>query len=336
MSDAPVEPGTDSGLRLPDAVADALTPEVVGLLEDPEMTNVNLCPSGAVTTMRRGGGWRVEALPRLSQRRLDLILAAVAGSLGTVNDRRRPITQGSLCGSRVRVTGFGPSVGDGRRSLVFRIQPARALELDELVDRGMLSASWAEILVERVASNGTVIFAGPTNSGKTTLARAVLRAYLERRPLDRVVTLEEQSPELALDREAEAGGTVGVGVLPLVAHAEGSDVDLERLLRAALRANADSVVVGEVRGAEAYVLLRALRSGHRGSVATLHAGSTREALEQLATFASDAGVRVDARAWADLVDVVVCLDERDGRREVLSLETVSVDDDGRWKTRRIE
>ena len=47
-------------------------------------------------------------------------------------------------------------------------------------------------------------------------------------------------------------------------------------------------------------------------------------------------VRVDARAWADLVDVVVCLDERDGRREVLSLETVSVDDDGRWKTRRIE
>lgn len=321
-------------LYLPEAVEDAMTWPLVDLLRDPEMTNVHICVDGSVMTMRRGGSWSLEEGLYIDDARVDLILASLSGALGTVNNSTAPITVGAL--GRLRITGFGPSVANGRRSLSMRVLPPASFTLDQLVERGMLAESSALELVRWLMDGRTVVVAGKGNSGKTTLARALLREYLKRRPLDRVVTLEERSPELGLDLEARAGQSrEGLGVTTLVAHANGSDMDMTRLLRGALTASADAIVIGEVAGAEAWVLLRALRSGHKGSVATIHAGSAMEALEQLASYARDAGVQVLPEAFARVVDLVVHVTEDGGIRRVSSLDEVGLDASGAVTLRRI-
>jgi type IV secretion system protein VirB11 len=99
-----------------------------------------------------------------------------------------------------------------------------------------------------------------------------------------------------------------------------AQVDAEALLQASLRMRPDRIILGEIRGREAYAFLRAINTGHPGSLSTIHADSPEGAIEQLALIIMQAGVqmgRADVLAYlAQVVDVVVQLERREGRRGV--------------------
>jgi pilus assembly protein CpaF len=138
-----------------------------------------------------------------------------------------------------------------------------------------------------VLSGWNVVVSGGTSSGKTTLLNALAGAIP---PDERIVTIEETA-ELQLAHphvvrlESRPAGAEGVGA-----------VGLRDLVRTALRMRPDRIVVGEVRGAEAYDMLQACNTGHNGSLSTLHANTAHDALVRLEALANMAGVPGSSRS----------------------------------------
>jgi pilus assembly protein CpaF len=157
--------------------------------------------------------------------------------------------------------------------------PRGRFDLDSLTAAGMLDSDDADFLRRCVGERVSVAISGSTSSGKTTLLNALLGLV---GPSERVVLIEEV-PELNpacchfVSLVARAGNVEGRGA-----------VELDELLRAALRMRPDRIVVGEVRGAEALAALGALSTGHEGSMVTVHASSASDALERMVTLALQA------------------------------------------------
>jgi type IV secretion system protein VirB11 len=124
---------------------------------------------------------------------------------------------------------------------------------------------------------------------------------------------DEESIEAAVGNEL-------VGLVAVKGELGEARVDVDSLMQAALRMRPDRLLVGEVRGAEAFTFLRAINTGHPGSITTIHADSPRGALEQLAFMALQAGValsRSEIIAYArETIDVIVQLGRQGGRRVV--------------------
>ncbi|HZV11563.1 MAG TPA: ATPase, T2SS/T4P/T4SS family, partial [Novosphingobium sp.] len=155
-----------------------------------------------------------------------------------------------------------------------------------------------------------ILISGGTASGKTTFLNALLR---EIPPGERLIAIEDTA-ELAIPH-ANAVGLVAVRG-PLGE----AQVSAEDLLRAALRMRPDRILLGEVRGEEAHTFLRAVNTGHPGSLTTIHADTPAGALEQLALIILQAGgglSRADILAYArQVVDVIVQLERRGGVRRI--------------------
>lgn len=124
---------------------------------------------------------------------------------------------------------------------------------------------------EAVALRKNILIVGGTGSGKTTLTNAILHEIAEQCPRDRIVALED-TMELQVTAQNHALLRTG------------KDADMRRLLRVTMRLRPDRIVVGEVRGGEAYTMLKSWNSGHPGGVATMHANSSEEGLQKLAHY----------------------------------------------------
>ena len=186
-------------------------------------------------------------------------------------------------------------------------------ELADLQSQGNYSA----FLRAAVATRKTIILSGGTSSGKTTLMNALVKCI----PRDeRLVTIED-APELQLDHANVVAMTATRG--------DGGEgqVDTEQLLQAALRLRPDRILLGELRGAEAFSFLRAVNSGHPGSITTVHADSPQGALDQIALLALTArtGIGWDAIGSyiRQVVDIVVQLRRIDGVRRVTDVAWIS-------------
>ena len=169
-----------------------------------------------------------------------------------------------------------------------------------------------------IASRKTILISGGTSSGKTTFLNALLKQI---GPHERVITIED-TPEVSLDRPNALGlvavrGTTGE-----------ANITTEDLLQAALRMRPDRLLLGEMRGSEAFSFLRAVNTGHPGSLSTIHANSCAGAIEQLALLALQAGVnlgRSEIIAYAkSVIDVVVQLKRApSGQRVVAEVELIA-------------
>jgi pilus assembly protein CpaF len=164
-----------------------------------------------------------------------------------------------------------------------------------------------------VARNQTILISGGTSTGKTTLLNAI-SAYL---PADDRLVVIEDTAELHLTQR---------NIVRLEARRQQRDlapVTIRDLLRAALRHRPDRIVVGEVRGSEAYDLLEALNTGHAGSLSTIHANSAAQALNRFASCVLQSGVDLPYDVIRDqiaaCVQLVIHLHRVDGRREVSQL-----------------
>lgn len=171
------------------------------------------------------------------------------------------------------------------------------LDLHDLVNLGMLTQSQAVLLSAAVRARKNIVVAGAMNSGKTTLVRALAS---EIPPHERVVTIE-QAFELGLDEMTDRHPDI-VALEAREANAEGEgEITMSRLVRRALRMNADRVIVGEVLGDEVLPMLNAMSQGRSGSMCTIHADSSEGVFRRLASYAVQAPERLPMEATNLLV-----------------------------------
>jgi type IV secretion system protein VirB11 len=156
----------------------------------------------------------------------------------------------------------------------------------------------------------TIVLAGGTSSGKTTLLNALVK---EIDPAERLVVIED-APEIRLEHPN------AIGLIAVRGEAGEARVSAEDLLQAALRMRPDRIMLGELRGAEAFAYLRAVNTGHPGSITTVHADSPDGAIDQITMLALLSGVEM---GWAAIqayarrvIDVIVQLRRVNGRRVV--------------------
>ncbi len=158
-----------------------------------------------------------------------------------------------------------------------------------------------------------IVISGGTGTGKTTFLNALLKEIPQS---DRLVVIED-TPEVKLVHP-NAVGLVAVG-----SELGETRVGIDELLRASLRMRPDRLMVGEIRGPEAFTFLRAVNTGHPGSLTTVHADSPEGALEQIAFMTLQAGLtltRADVIDYAkSVIDIVVQLGRVQGKRGVASV-----------------
>lgn len=184
---------------------------------------------------------------------------------------------------------------------------ARA-QVAALVDAGDLPGALQLAVRQRL----NVVVSGGTGTGKTTFLNALLK---EIPASDRLVVIED-APEVKVSQPNSVGLVAVKGVTGE------AQVDANDLMQAALRMRPDRIILGELRGREAFTFLRAANSGHPGSITTLHADSPAGAFDQLALMAVQPGMaRADIQDFArSVVDVVVQLERRAGVRQIGAIE----------------
>jgi pilus assembly protein CpaF len=191
--------------------------------------------------------------------------------------------------------------------------------IDDLVTRGTLDANMAQLLVAAIKAKLNILFSGATGAGKTTTLN-VLSSYIAND--ERIVTIEDTA-ELRLVQEHV------VRLEAKQANIEGKgDIGIRELFRNSLRMRPDRIIVGEVRGAEALDMLQAICSGHRGSLAVLHANSPDEVIYRLETRIMTSGIPLTLEAIhrqiASGVNLIVQQEQLgDGQRKITHITQVA-------------
>jgi pilus assembly protein CpaF len=150
----------------------------------------------------------------------------------------------------------------------------RRYTLDDLVENGTLSGGLAHRLVDAIKAERNILISGGTGTGKTTL----LNALAARIPDDNRIVVIEETAEIHLEKPNLVRFEARRAQIPLGHETPLPAVTIADLVRATLRHRPDRIIVGEVRGAEAFDLLQALNTGHLGSLTTIHANSADQAL----------------------------------------------------------
>jgi pilus assembly protein CpaF len=284
---------------------------IAHLISDPYISEVMVNGSGRVFVERSG---QLEAVADVTIREQNLRVAVrnLARVLGDDISEERPLLDARLPdGSRVAAA--LPPVSLGGTTLTIRKFQSRFFSADELVHTGTLTAAQLACLRRGIEARENVLISGGTGTGKTTLLNA-LAAFLP--PDDRLVLIEdtaelrlEASNLVRFEARREQPGVPAVTIRDLV--------------RATLRHRPDRIVLGEVRGGEAFDLLQALNSGHWGTLSTIHANSAEQALSRFASCVMQSGVDVPYQAVrlaiADCLQLLVHLERRHSQRVVTQL-----------------
>src|SRR6516164_5922330 len=280
---------------------------IAHLIQDPDVSEIMVNAGGRVFLERAGILSEATGL-HLEERNLQVAVRNIARTLGDDVSEEQPILDARLPDGS-RVAAVFPPCSLGGTTLTIRKFQQRFFTAEELVRVGMMSPEVREQIREAVDRNHTILISGGTSTGKTTLLNAI-SAFL---PADDRLVVIEDTAELHLTQ---------CNVVRLEARREQRDVKavtIRDLLRAALRHRPDRIIVGEVRGSEAYDLLEALNTGHAGSLSTIHSNSASQALNRFASCVTRSGVELPYEVIRDqihaCVQLVVHLNRADGRRE---------------------
>jgi pilus assembly protein CpaF len=295
------------------------------LLDDPDIETININGHAAVFVIRRDGSRHQVAPVAASDEELVALLRALAarGAHERRFDRGQPELSMQLPdGERL----FALQDVTDRVSVSIRLHPLKRVSLHDLVDKREMTICMAQMFAAMVRARINIVVSGGPAAGKTTLLRALAHAIPRH---ERLITIED-AYELALSREDHPDLVRSQMREPNIEGAGG--YDMNRLLRASLRMTPDRVIVGEVRGAEVVPMAKAMSIGIDGSMATVHASDSRQALLKLVTYAMEPPAlypRDAAMALvAGAVHVVIHLGmATDGTRVVSSVREV-IDSDG--------
>lgn len=246
------------------------------LLRDAAVVEVMVNEGGKSVFVERDGTVQLVAGRTLDPRNLTVAIKNIARACGDEISEAQPILDARLeDGSRVAAM-FPPCAVNGPVLTVRKF--THRFSLDELVEAGTVTPELAVELKRAVATRRNVLISGGTGTGKTTLLNAIAARIPD---TDRIVVIEDTS-EIHLDKPNLVRFEARRSVLPFGQEAPLPAVTIGELLRATLRHRPDRILLGEVRGSEAFDLLQALNTGHLGSLSTIHANSAEQALTRLA------------------------------------------------------
>jgi Flp pilus assembly CpaF family ATPase len=300
------------------------------LLDDPQIENINVNGHDRVF-LRYADGTRAAGAPvAASDAELEELIRTLAARSGAEErrfDRGSPSVNLQLPDGS-RLFAVMALTSGGRPTLAIRRHRFPTIDLSQLTGLGMIDGSLADFLHALVRARKNLLVTGGTAAGKTTLLRALASAI---DPSERLVTIEDAF-ELGLDRDPLRHPDV-VALQAREANIEGEGaVPQADLVRWALRMSPDRVIVGEIRGPEVVPMCNAMSQGNDGSMATLHASSSRIAFNRLAAYAAQGPERLPLEATnllvASAVHFVVHLaTTADGVRVVSSIrEVIDADD----------
>ena len=246
------------------------------------------------------------------------IINKIVASVGRRVDESSPLVDARLQdGSRVNVA-VRPVAVDGPQVSIRKFSK-RPYSLDKLVGVNALSGPMAALLAAAVEAKVSIVVSGGTGSGKTTMLNA-LSSYIPRN--ERLVTIED-----AAELQLQQPHVVRLETRPPTV--DGRNEILQRdLLKNALRMRPDRIIVGEVRGSEAFDMLQAMNTGHEGSMSTVHANTARDALSRMEQMVGMADLPMSQSAIrnqiASAVHVIVQLSRlRDGTRRVMAISEIT-------------
>lgn len=302
-------------------------------LARPDTTDIFINRPGEIWIERLGSSPSRIEIHELTGPLLQRLARQVAAINAQGINRENPLLSGSLpTGERVQIV--MPPATRGEIAFAIRKHVMTDVGLDDYEAGGALDdirfpsqltgsrtdfrfergdATAKEFLREAVKEKKNILISGGTSSGKTTFLNALIREI----PSDERLIFIEDTPELKLVHENAVGLIAPRGTLGE------AKVGVEDLLVGALRMRPDRIILGEMRGTEALTFLRAINTGHPGSLSTIHADSPERALDQLTLLVLQANIGL---SWEDTlryvcksVDLVVQLERRDGIRRVCSV-----------------
>jgi type IV secretion system protein VirB11 len=272
------------------------------------------------------------AVPELTGDVLAQLVRQIAAVSAQGINREFPILSASLPGN-IRIQAIIPPATRGEIALAFRKHVSVGLRLDDYRSNGAIAGTRLaqinepafieqtqattgdpiSILRDAVLARKNILVSGGTSSGKTTFVNAMLQEIL---PHERLILIEDTA-ELQVSHENS------VGLIAARSELGEADITADDLLIASLRMRPDRVILGEIRGSEAVTFLRAINTGHPGSISTIHADSPDRAIDQLALLVMQTGTKM---GWDDVMhyvkrslDIIVQLNRSRGRRTVESL-----------------
>lgn len=308
----------------PSSYLDLYLEPLAPYLSRAEVTDLYINRPGEIWTESLGGAVERHEEPALDDAHLWRLARQIAGWSNQGVNPRHPLLSAALPdGARVQVVtppatrrGVALAVRRHAASTVplesYRQDAARALPAKAL-DLASMQDDLPKLLSHAVRTRKNILISGGTSSGKTTLLNSLLAEI----PAQERLIFIEDTPEL---RQSHANS---IGLVAVRGAQGEAQVTTEDLLQASLRMRPDRIVIGELRGPEAFTFLRAINTGHPGSLSTIHADSPERAFVQLAMMALQAGVGLsypDVRALVqDMVDVVVQVERTPNGRRIVDL-----------------
>jgi pilus assembly protein CpaF len=291
------------------------------LILDPDISEIMVNGDSKIFVEKNGQLTAITGIS-ISEQALFAAVKNIARRLGDDISEEKPILDSRLPdGSRVAAV-LPPCSVEGI-TLTIRKFNTRHFTVEDLIACGTMNAATAEFLRAKVQSHCNILISGGTGTGKTTLLN-ILADYI---PDEERILLIEDTAELHI-RKSNLVRFETRREQPGV-----SAVTVRDLLKASLRHRPDRIIVGEIRGGEAFDLLQALNTGHSGSLCTLHANSARQAIARFTDCVLQSGVDLPHRAIvaniANSVELLVHLERVQGHRKISELLSVQGFDSGK-------
>jgi pilus assembly protein CpaF len=292
------------------------------LILDDSISEVMVNGADCVFIERKGLLQQVTGVT-LGEKALMVAVKNIARRLGDDISEAKPILDSRLPDGS-RVAAVIPPCSLGGVTLTIRKFSTRHFEMQDLIAAGTLNHPLANRLEDYVLGRKNILISGGTGSGKTTFLNALGRFI----PEDERILLIEDTAEIRMAHANLVRFEARQGQNGLAA------VAIRDLLKASLRHRPDRLILGEVRGSEAFDLLQLLNTGHSGTLSTIHASSAKQALARFTSCVLQSGVELPYKAIktniGDSLNVVIHVERRPGRRfvsEVLEVNSFDPDAD---------
>ena len=287
------------------------------LLADPSITEILVNGYDKVFIERRG---RLELVPIQfnNDEHLLRIIDKIVSRVGRRIDESSPMADARLPdGSRVNAI-IPPIALDGPTLSIRRFSVV-PLKIDDLIEKRALTKGMAEFLAAMVRAKTSILISGGTGSGKTTLLN-ILSCFIPEG--ERIITIEDTA-ELQLQQSH----VVRLETRPQNIEGKG-EIPMRALVRNSLRMRPDRIVLGEVRGGEVIDMLQAMNTGHEGSLTTIHANTSRDALSRLENLVTMGGVVMPAKTLRQQISsaihiVIQTARLTDGSRKITSIQEIT-------------
>lgn len=288
------------------------------LLTDPSVNDILINGPKAIY-VERAGRLELTTLQFPDDSNVFEMAQAIASQVGRNVDPRRPLVDARLPdGSRVNI--IAPPLAVDGTAISIRKFPQSEITLDTMVQAGNVSKNLGDFLKIAGKCRLNIIVSGGTGSGKTTLLNAISR-HIDN--TERVVTIEDAA-ELRLQQPHVV--RLETKLISAGGHRE-DEVTMRDLMRNALRMRPDRIIVGEVRGPEAFDMMQAMNTGHDGSLTSIHANHPRDALARIENMINMANLNLAPQAVrqqiASAVHLIVQISRmRDGHRRIVNVSEV--------------